>query len=173
MTQRTASQASRLSLPTVVNLEKRFSGRLALLEAYLALLGRKPSLTQNRAQEPESRRRRLAPKTNNPAQDVVMTPPALAAAIVQHFSPTGVILDPCRGDGAFFDAFPEHLQAEWCEIQQGRDFMDWDRSVAWIISNPPWSKLRQFLTKSFQIADNVVFLAQLTHFATRVGCCCC
>lgn len=167
MTQRMASEASRLSLPTVVNLEKRFSGRLALLEAYLALLGRKPSLTQNRVQEPESRRRRLAPKTNNPAQDVVMTPPGLAAAIVQHFKPTGVVLDPCRGDGAFFDAFPENAQLEWCEIRDGHDFLGWDRSVDWIITNPPWSKLRQFLVKAMQTADNIVFLSALTHYSTK------
>ena len=122
MTQRAASKASSLSLPTVVNLEKRFSGRLALLEAYLALLERKPSLTPNRREEPESRRRRLAPKTNNPSKDIVMTPPRLAEAIVGYFKPTGIVLDPCRGDGAFFNAFPNHVEAEWCEIPRGPGF---------------------------------------------------
>ena len=167
MTQRVASKASGLSLPTVVNLEKRFSGRLALLEAYLALLERKPSLIPNRREEPENRRRGLAPKTNNPSQDIVMTPPRLAAAIVRHFQPTGVVLDPCRGDGAFFDAFPEHVQAEWCEASEGRDFMEWGHPVSWVISNPPWSRLRQFLVKAMQTADNVVFLAQMIHFSTK------
>ncbi|MEL7445173.1 MAG: hypothetical protein AAGK02_05090 [Pseudomonadota bacterium] len=167
MTQRVASKTSGLSLPTVVNLEKRFSGRLALLEAYLALLERKPSLTPNRREEPESRRRRLAPKTNQHSQDVVMTPPRLAEAIVRHFQPTGVVLDPCRGDGAFYNAFPDHVQAEWSEVREHRDFMEWKRPVDWIISNPPWSRLRQFLVKAMQTADDIVFLSALTHYSTK------
>ena len=38
------------------------------------------------------------------AQDVVMTPPETAIKILNHFKPTGKILEPCRGDGAFYNA---------------------------------------------------------------------
>ena len=31
----------------------------------------------------------------------------------------------------------------------------------WIITNPPWSKFRDFLKKSMEVSDNVVFLALL------------
>ena len=36
---------------------------------------------------------------------MVMTPVYLAKEIIEHFNPTGRILDPCRGTGAFYDNF--------------------------------------------------------------------
>ena len=71
------------------------------------------------------------------------------------------------GEGAFYDAFPDRLKQHWCEASEGRDFLDWTRPVDWIVTNPPWSELRAFLRHSLAVADNVVFLAPLTHFTTR------
>ena len=51
--------------------------------------------------------------------DVVFTPPEVAKAMVGHFSPSGRMLDPCRGDGAFHQLMDG---ADYCEIQEGRDF---------------------------------------------------
>jgi hypothetical protein len=59
------------------------------------------------------------------------------------------------------------LDASWCEITEGRDFYDWQEPVHWIISNPPWSKIRPFLRHAMSVADNVVFLVTLTHLDTR------
>jgi hypothetical protein len=83
-----------------------------------------------------------------------MTPPDVADVVVKHFKPTGRILDPCRGDGAFWRHMPG---AEWCEIREGRDFLDWQEPVDWIVSNPPFSVLMGFLTHSFKVAENVVY----------------
>ena len=114
---------------------------------------------------------KLCPSKNAPAADMVMTPPALAKAIVAHFNPTGYALEPCRGGMAFFKELllSKCVLTEWCEQTEGRDFLteltsdDFD----WIITNPPWSKFRAFLSKSMHVADNVVFLATITHFVTR------
>ena len=59
----------------------------------------------------------LVPATNAPAQDLVMTPPELATAVIGHFAGrmTGMVLDPSRGQGAFYDRFPTHLERDWCE----------------------------------------------------------
>ena len=35
-----------------------------------------------------------------------MTPDYLAKEIIEHFNPSGKILDPSRGEGAFYDNFP-------------------------------------------------------------------
>ena len=124
--------------------------------------------------------RALAPAKNAPAHDLVMTPPALARRIVEHFTWENApehCLDPCRGDGAFYDAMKaQHLlhgTVAWCELTEGEDFFTsgyadpahncWD----WVITNPPWSKLRSFLTLSMAISKNIVFLATLTHFCTK------
>ncbi|MEM6884057.1 MAG: hypothetical protein AAF571_03430 [Verrucomicrobiota bacterium] len=91
----------------------------------------------------------------NGGNDCVMTPPDLARKIVKHFRPRGAVLEPCRGDGAFTQALPRCF---WCEIREGKDFMEWQDPVDWIITNPPYSKLLDFLKHSMTVADNVVFL---------------
>jgi hypothetical protein len=111
-------------------------------------------------------KRPLAPKGGN---DRVYTPPGLAQRIVDHFKPTGRILEPCRGAGAFSSAMPG---CDWYEIDDGRDFLAgllasragyWD----WVITNPPWSQFRPFLKKSMYVAENVVFLSLLNAFFMR------
>ena len=49
--------------------------------------------------------RAFCPPKNTPEKDIVMTPEWLAIEIIDHFSPSGIILDPCRGEGAFYDNF--------------------------------------------------------------------
>lgn len=106
----------------------------------------------------------LAPKGGN---DRVYTPPDLALSIVQHFKPDGYsILEPCEGKGAFTSAFAQQgvKLVFSCEMDRGEDFLTWDAPVDWIITNPPWSKLRAFLNKSMELADDVVFLCLVNAF---------
>ena len=88
-------------------------------------------------------------------RDVVYTPDHVALAIIQRYNPTGEILDPCRGDGAFWRQIPG---AQYCEIEDGLDFFCWDKPVDWIIGNPPYSVMNKWLEHSFAIAANVVYL---------------
>ena len=89
-------------------------------------------------------------------QDVVMTQPLVAQAIVDHFKPTGKILEPCEGDGAFSRAMPGCLV---CEIRRGSDVYDWDEQVDWIVTNPPFSEYALFLYQAMDYAENIVFLS--------------
>jgi hypothetical protein len=108
-------------------------------------------------------------KTMNPkgGLDEVMTPPELAERIMCHFRPSGKMLEPCRGDDAFYRWMPG---SDWCEISKGRDFLssEWVYPMYnWIVTNPPYSKFRAFLLKSMEVADNIVFLCPLNHLTTR------
>lgn len=94
-------------------------------------------------------------------EDKVYTPDYLAKAIIQHFKPTGKILEPCRGQGAFSDLMPG---CDWCEISEGRDFLSHLGSYSYIVTNPPYSQFRAFLKHSMKLADNVIFLAPTNHF---------
>ena len=98
-----------------------------------------------------------------------MTPPELAAVVIGHFAGrmSGTVLDPARGQGAFYDRFPTHLERDWCEITEGRDFLDWHEPVDWVMTNPPWSRLRDFTRHAMRIAPNVVWLAPLTNLTTK------
>lgn len=108
---------------------------------------------------------RFQPNRDYSSDDVVMTPRPLAKLLVELIRPTGRILEPCAGDGAFLAALPP--SAEWCEIAQGRDFLQWNQRVEWIITNPPWRQIRRFLIHSFQVADNVAFLLTINHIWTK------
>ena len=85
----------------------------------------------------------------------IFTPDELARDIVSHFRPSGRLLEPCKGDGAFLRAMPG---CDWFEIAEGSDFLtatgEWD----WIVTNPPWRDVGPFLEKAMQCADNIVFL---------------
>ncbi|QEU10408.1 hypothetical protein FOB51_04940 [Paracoccus yeei] len=98
-----------------------------------------------------------------------MTPPELAAAVIGHFVGRimGTVLDPARGQGAFYDLFPAHLDRHWCESTEGRDFLDWHEPVDWVMTNPPWSRLRDFSRHAMRIAPNIVWLAPLTNLTTK------
>jgi hypothetical protein len=106
----------------------------------------------------------LNPNKNTPDKDIVYTPRELAREIIEHYNPTGVILDPCKGDGAFSDQIKDCL---WCELELGSDFLDWTTPVDWIISNPPWSKMREFLSHGMEVADNIVYLTSINHYTTK------
>lgn len=89
-------------------------------------------------------------------RDVVYTPDWVARDMVDYFKPTGKILDPCRGDGAFTRYMPT---ADYCEIAEGRDYFAWNTAVNWVIGNPPYSAFGKWILHSMDISDNVVFLA--------------
>ena len=91
--------------------------------------------------------------------DKIMTREAIAIQIINHFKPTGLVLEPCRGKGSFYNNF--HCEKDWCEIDEGKDFFDYNKKVDWIITNPPYSIYDLFLLKAFEVADNIVFLVPL------------
>ncbi len=97
-----------------------------------------------------------------------MTPPRLARALVAILQPSGVILEPCAGTGAFVRALRPHGDVRWCEIDRGRDFFDWTEPVDDIVSNPPWSSFARVLAHALQIARHrVALVATVNHFWTR------
>jgi hypothetical protein len=97
--------------------------------------------------------------------DIVYTPRHVSKHIVEFLKPNGFCLDPCRGDGAFYDYLPN--SKDFCEIRDGRDFLLYDKKVDWIIGNPPYSIFQEFLQKSFEVADNVSFLVPTNKIFQR------
>lgn len=96
-----------------------------------------------------------------------MTPQWFADMIVGAFKPSGVVLEPCAGEGAFLRALEGRGDIRWCEIEQGRDFLAYDKPADWIITNPPWSRFSDFLIHSLALAQNVVFLVTINHWWTK------
>ena len=68
------------------------------------------------------------------------TPHVLAKDLIASLDlPAGMnLLEPFKGEGAFFDHFPEANPKLWAEIQEGRDYRDISGSYDWVITNPPF-----------------------------------
>lgn len=77
--------------------------------------------------------------------------------MIAFFGPSGKCLDPCRGDGVFFDRLPVNGR-EWCEITEGRDFLAWRGAYDWVIGNPPYSESAKFTYHAMEIGANILFL---------------
>ena len=105
------------------------------------------------------------PNRNYKSDDCIMTPEYLAESLVNHFKPSGKILEPCKGTGNFLKFLPKNTL--WCEISEGKNFFDFNDKVDWIITNPPWSQIRKFLQHSLEISKNVCFLFTINHLWTK------
>lgn len=76
--------------------------------------------------------------------------------MINYFKPTGSILEPCAGDGAFLKHLPPNT--EWCEIEKGKDFYAYDKKIDWIIGNPPYRQMFEWLLHSFKLSSNIIYL---------------
>lgn len=99
--------------------------------------------------------------------DIVYTPDWVAQDMVTHFNPQGTILEPCKGQGVFLKYLPK--DADWCEIQEGKDFFLYNKHVDWVISNPPYSLTRKWFLHSYKIADNLLYLVPLRNVFSGFG----
>ena len=68
------------------------------------------------------------------------TPKELAKELITYLSlkPTDVLLEPFRGEGAFYDSFPSVNPKLWAEIEKGIDYKDISGNYDWVITNPPF-----------------------------------
>jgi hypothetical protein len=106
-----------------------------------------------------------------PENDKIFTAYPFAKRIIEYFVPQGSIFDPCSGHGfdkdgkpakAFYSQYPEHCNRYEAEIEEGKDCVDFNLPVQWVITNPPYSKAYcKVAGHSFKIANNVVFLTRL------------
>lgn len=111
-------------------------------------------------------------KGNKP-NDKVYTPLNISKLIIDKINSKyeicGTILDAFKGNGSFYNQYPNNLKKEYCEIDEGIDFFNYDKKVDWIITNPPYSILEQVLEHSFKIADNIVYLVPLSKIVSSLG----
>ena len=101
--------------------------------------------------------------------DKVYTPENIAKLIINKFNLSGKVLDPFKGQGAFYNNYPETVKKDWCEIDEGKDFFEYKEHVDWIVSNPPYSIYDEVMNHSFEIADNIVYLLPLNKIVSSLG----
>jgi len=103
--------------------------------------------------------------------DKVMTKEDIAIQCINILKPfykdTDTFLEPCRWTGNFFNSLP--LNKKWCEIDEWKDFFNFEDSVDWIITNPPYSIYESFVDKCFKVSDNVALLMPLAKPFSSLG----
>lgn len=90
------------------------------------------------------------------------TAKCIAEVVIKHFSPIGRCLEPFSGNDAFLQYMPSGT--DWCEIQKGRDFFDYNDQVDWIVTNPPFSNMTKVFEHAFSLSDNCVFVIPISKY---------
>ena len=49
-----------------------------------------------------------------------------------------ILLEPFKGDGAFFNVFPDNHPKLWAELEEGIDYRTITEPYDWVITNPPF-----------------------------------
>lgn len=91
------------------------------------------------------------------------TPAKLAADLMSFIpiKPGDTLLEPFKGEGAFYNVFPDNTNKIYCEIEEGIDYKDIKTEhVDWIITNPPFK-----LPDQNGKMKNAIF-PLLVHFST-------
>lgn len=87
----------------------------------------------------------LAEKVNKDP-NIVMTNPEMAKHLIDliDFKDGDVVIEPCYGRGAFYDNLPNNIHKEFCEINEGIDYLEYDGEVDITLSNPPFVPRKLF-----------------------------
>jgi hypothetical protein len=69
------------------------------------------------------------------------TPSELAKDIIDKFeylfADGDILYEPFKGEGSFYNAFPDRCQKLWAEITEGKDYQE-ETVFDWVITNPPF-----------------------------------
>ena len=97
-----------------------------------------------------------------PLEEELQTPRELAKALISKIPLQNgdVVYEPFKGQGSFYDQFPDFVHKDWSEILEGRNFIDYKKPVDWVISFPPF---KMEMLKG----NDSVFFRILLHFASE------
>jgi len=100
--------------------------------------------------------------------DIIYTPEPVAKLIIGmcDINPTDKVLDPCKGEGVFFNNYPE-CNKNWCEITENKDFFKYNDKVDWIIGNPPFSLWTKWLEHTAKITDNFCYIMGIMNLTSK------
>ncbi len=83
---------------------------------------------------------------------------------VLDFSAVKTFLEPCKGDGRILTYIPNRVHSIWCELAEGVDYLKEPLLYSdLIITNPPFSLAKEFITKSLQEAKSVWYLLRISY----------
>lgn len=93
------------------------------------------------------------------------TPKDLAKDLIDRLplQASDVLFEPFKGEGAFYDNFPDENEKLWCEIEEGKDYKDISGGFDWVITNPPF----RLETGSKRVNSFYYLLEYFTHRSNK------
>jgi hypothetical protein len=100
--------------------------------------------------------------------DVVFTPKPVAIKMIDmcDINAEMKVLDPCRGNGIFYDNLPE-CEKNWCEITDGKDFFKETDRYDLIIGNPPFSLWSKWIDHTMKLTDKFCYIIGCLNFSDK------
>jgi hypothetical protein len=91
------------------------------------------------------------------ANDTIYTPKPIALKLIEmcDLKAGDTVLDSSYGGGVFYENFPDYVSKDWCEIEKGRDFFEYNQNVDCIISNPPFSLFNKWVEHTTKLTDKI------------------
>ena len=82
------------------------------------------------------------------------------------FTKDDIVLDAGSGrNKVWFNAIQNVARKYECEIEDGCDFLKWNKKVDWVIGNPPFSMGWKFIEKATEVANKgIAFLGSIKFF---------
>lgn len=108
-------------------------------------------------------------KTRDKPNDVVFTPKSIVKYMINlnkaDVAPDAKILDPCRGTNKIFynELIKIYNDVDYCEILEDKDFLNYKKKIDYIIGNPPYSLLDQFLDQCLKLSNNICLFICNNH----------
>ena len=98
-------------------------------------------------------------KQRNKPNDVIYTPKQVALLMIDkcNIKEMDSVLDPCLGGGVFYDNLPT-CNKQWCEIEKGKDYFDFNNKVDLVIGNPPFSLWNKWIEHTIKITNKICFI---------------
>lgn len=78
--------------------------------------------------------------------DICYTKPEMAKYLISliEFKDSDLVMEPCKGKGAFYDNLPNNVKKFYCEINEGKDYLENKEIVDYTLSNPPFVPRKLF-----------------------------
>jgi len=105
-------------------------------------------------------------KSRKTANDKIYTPPEVAQLMINmcEIKEGQSVLDPSKGGGVFYDCFPNYCIKDYCEIDENKDFFNYNNNVDIIIGNPPYSLITKWLDHTLKICNKFCYILGAMNF---------
>ena len=101
--------------------------------------------------------------------DEIYTPKPVALRMIEmcDLKEGDLVLDPSYGEGVFYNNLPDYVSKEWCEIEKGIDFFEYNKKVDCIVGNPPYSIWTKWLKHTITLTDKFCYIFGNLNFTDK------